>query len=81
MAYLCASAGDQVHIIEKRDHIGGNVYDEVDTATGIRISRYGAHLFHTNDEEVWNFVQKFGEWVRWDHTVVATFRGPSCPSP
>lgn len=81
MAYLCASTGDQVHIIEKRDHIGGNVYDEIDAATGIRVSRYGAHLFHTNDEEVWNFVQKFGEWVRWDHTVVADVSGTLVPVP
>ena len=60
-----------VHVIDKRAHVAGNVYDYVDELTGIRVSKYGAHLFHTNDTEVWQFVQQFGEWQRWDHTVVA----------
>ena len=81
IAERCAHAGANVLVIEKRDHIGGNVYDEMDAATGIRVSRYGAHLFHTNDEEVWNYVNRFGEWVRWEHTVVADVSGTLVPVP
>ena len=81
IAERCAAAGATVLVIEKRDHIGGNVYDEIDAATGIRVSRYGAHLFHTNDEEVWNYVKRFGEWVRWEHRVVADVSGTLVPVP
>ncbi len=55
-------------IIDKRNHIGGNCYDYV-TAEGIRASKYGAHLFHTNSERVWEYVQKFSQWVPFDHWV------------
>ena len=61
----------KVLIIEKRDHIGGNCFDYVDQETGIRLNKYGAHLFHTDDEEVWSYVQQFGKWTRWDHKVIA----------
>jgi len=60
-----------VLIIEKRDHIGGNVYDYVDDDTKILLNKYGAHLFHTNSEKVWNYINRFSEWIRWDHRVLA----------
>jgi UDP-galactopyranose mutase len=60
----------RVLIIEKRDHIGGNCYDYVDPDTNILMNKYGAHLFHTNEERVWNYVNTFDKWVRWDHSVV-----------
>ena len=60
----------KVLIIEKRDHIAGNIYDYVDKDTGILMNKYGAHLFHTNNDRVWEYVNKFSEWVRWDHEVV-----------
>ena len=59
----------KVCIIEKRDHIGGNCYDYVDE-NGILINKYGAHLFHTNYEDVWNYINTFDEWSRWEHKVV-----------
>lgn len=59
----------KVCIIEKRNHIGGNCYDYIDD-NGILINKYGAHLFHTNNEVVWDYVKKFGEWERWEHKVV-----------
>jgi UDP-galactopyranose mutase len=71
----------KVLVIDKRDHIGGNVYDTIDSETNIRISKYGAHLFHTNDSEVWNFVQQFGPWQRWDHEVKADISGILVPIP
>jgi UDP-galactopyranose mutase len=60
----------KVLIIEKRDHIGGNIYDYIDEDTNILMSKYGAHLFHTNSDIVWNYINKFCKWVRWDHEVV-----------
>jgi len=76
-----AADGHKVLVIEKRDHIAGNVYDEIDVKSGIRVSKYGAHLFHTNDEEVWAYVQQFGEWKRWDHAVIADISGTYVPVP
>lgn len=58
----------KVLIIDKRDHIGGNCYDYVDD-NGILVNKYGAHLFHTNHSDVWEYIQKFGTWERWDHEV------------
>lgn len=61
----------KVLIIDKRPHIGGNCYDYIDAQTNIRVNKYGAHLFHTNDEEVWEYINKFSKWIRYDHKVVA----------
>jgi UDP-galactopyranose mutase len=66
-----ASAGHKVLILEKRDHIGGNCYDYVHPDARVRVSKYGAHLFHTNNERVWAYVNRFAEWARWDHRVLA----------
>ena len=55
-------------VIDKRDHLGGNCYDYV-TADGIRCSKYGAHLFHTQHERVWRYVQEFSQWLPFDHRV------------
>lgn len=60
----------RVTIIEKRDHIGGNCYDYIDEETNILINKYGAHLFHTNNEEVWKYVNQFDKWTRWEHKVL-----------
>lgn len=60
----------KVVVLEKRDHIGGNCYDYIDDY-GVRISKYGAHLFHTNSERVWNYINEFDQWLRWEHQVVA----------
>jgi UDP-galactopyranose mutase len=76
-----ANDGKTVLVIDKRDHIAGNVYDEIDAETGIRISRYGAHLFHTNDFAVWEYVQRFGKWQRWPHHVIADISGLYVPVP
>ena len=62
---------EKVLIIDKRNHIGGNCYDYIDEETNIRVNKYGAHLFHTNDKEIWEYVQKFDEWQRWEHKVLS----------
>lgn len=81
IARQAAEQGISVLVVDKRDHIAGNVYDYVDSETGIRVSKYGAHLFHTNDEGVWNYVKRFGQWKRWDHKVVADLSGTFVPIP
>ena len=60
----------RVLIIDKRDHIGGNIYDYIEQETNILMSKYGAHLFHTNEEKVWEYINKFSKWIRWDHQVI-----------
>ena len=58
-AYEAAKRGKRVKVIEKRDHIAGNIYTkEVD---GIQVHQYGAHIFHTNNKKVWDFVNSFVE--------------------
>jgi UDP-galactopyranose mutase len=65
----------KVLIIDKRNHIGGNCYDFVDEKTNIRINKYGAHIFHTDKKHVWDYVNKFSKWERWDHKVLALANG------
>ena len=60
----------KVLIIEKRNHVGGNVYDYIDPETNILMNKYGAHLFHTNNERVWKYINQFDKWERWDHQVL-----------
>jgi UDP-galactopyranose mutase len=60
----------KVTIIEKREHIGGNCYDYIDEETNILINKYGAHLFHTNNGNVWDYVNNFDKWIRWEHKVL-----------
>lgn len=68
---LAATMNARVTVIEKRDHIAGNCYDYIDAETGILMNKYGAHLFHTNNETVWKYITSFDEWVRWEHKVVS----------
>jgi UDP-galactopyranose mutase len=63
-------------VVDKRDHAAGNVFDEVRADSGLLESRYGAHLFHTDDEPVWRYLQAFATWRRWDHRVVTWARAP-----
>lgn len=81
LAERFANQNKKVLIIDKRDHIGGNCYDYIDEETGIRVSKYGAHIFHTNDEGVWEYINKFTEWVRYEHRVVASIEDRLVPVP
>ncbi len=60
----------KVLVLEKRNHVGGNCYDYINS-DGILVSKYGAHLFHTNDDDVWGYVQKFSEWYPYEHRVLS----------
>ena len=68
-----------VTIIDKRDHIGGNCYDYYDN--DILMNKYGAHIFHTNNETVWNFVNTFCEWIPWIHKVIGKINDQYFPIP
>jgi UDP-galactopyranose mutase len=70
----------KVLIIDKRDHIGGNCYDYFDES-GILVSKYGPHYFHTNDEDVFKYVSAFTEWIPYEHKVVGHVDGLKVPVP
>ena len=66
-------AGKSVLVIDKRSHIGGNVYTE--SVEGINVHRYGAHIFHTNDRRVWDYVNRFADFNRYTNSPVANYHG------
>ena len=59
-------------VLERRSHIGGNAYSEPEPETGIEVHRYGAHLFHTSNERVWDYVNRFTEFTGYQHRVFAS---------
>ncbi|MBB5695654.1 UDP-galactopyranose mutase [Muricoccus pecuniae] len=67
---LASVRGEKVCVIDRRDHIGGNAYDELDAA-GILIHRYGPHIFHTNSEAVFAHLSQFTKWRAYEHRVLA----------
>jgi len=67
------NAGHDVLVIDKRDTIGGNVYTE--NIEGINVHKYGAHIFHTNNKEVWDYVNQFAEFNRFTNSPVANYKG------
>ena len=70
IAYELKKAGHTVRVIDSRDHVGGNAYDYTNEH-GIRIHKYGPHIFHTNNKKVYEWVTQFGEWVPYKHKVKA----------
>lgn len=72
-AYRAKQAGKKVLVIEKRPHFGGNVYCE--NIEGINVHKYGAHIFHTNNKDVWDFVNSFVAFNRYTNCPVANYKG------
>ena len=72
-AHEAASKGKSVLVLEKRSHIGGNVYTE--KVEGISVHKYGAHIFHTNNKEVWDYVNRFATFNRYTNSPVANYKG------
>ena len=72
-AHEAKKAGKSVLVLEQRDHIAGNVYTR--NIEGIPVHQYGAHIFHTNDKEIWNYVNQFGEFNRYTNSPVANYHG------
>jgi UDP-galactopyranose mutase len=82
VAERCArELGLRVLVAERRDHIGGNAYSEVEPSTGIEVHRYGAHLFHTSNERVWDYVNRFTAFTDYRHRVFSIFKGRVYPMP
>ncbi len=69
-ARLLAEQGIEVHVIDKRDHVGGNCFDFVGE-TGVRVHRYGPHLFHTSNMKVVEWLSRFTQWSDYQHRVKA----------
>ena len=66
-----ATLDARVLVLDKRAHFGGNSYSEVNSQTGIEVHKYGAHLFHTNSQEVWDYLHRFTSFTNYRHRVVA----------
>lgn len=74
-------AGKKVLLIDRRNHIGGNCASEFDAQTGIECHKYGAHLFHTSLENVWEYVNQFTSFTNYVHKVYTTHKGEVYPLP
>jgi UDP-galactopyranose mutase len=68
-------------VIEKRDHIGGNAYSYMDSNSGIEIHKYGSHLFHTSNADVWQYVNRFSSFNNYIHTVMSLHNDQYFPVP
>jgi UDP-galactopyranose mutase len=73
--------GLKVKVIERRSHIGGNAYSEFDPETGIEVHKYGSHLFHTSNERVWEYVNRFTAFNDYKHLVWAKHNSELYPMP
>ena len=72
-AWFAKQKGKKCLVLEKRDHIGGNVYCE--NTEGIHVHKYGAHIFHTSNKEVWDYIQQFAEFNRYTNSPIANYKG------
>ena len=71
-AYEANKRGKKCLVIEKRNHIGGNIYTE--NIEGINVHKYGAHIFHTSNKEIWNYINQFAEFNRYTNSPVARYK-------
>lgn len=71
-AHEAKKSGKKVLVIDRRDHIGGNIYTK--EVEGIQVHQYGAHIFHTSDKEVWDYIQQFAEFNRYTNSPVARYK-------
>jgi UDP-galactopyranose mutase len=78
---VATQLGKRVLILERRNHVGGNAYSEVEPETGIEIHRYGAHLFHTSNTRVWEYVNQFTDFTNYQHRVFSIHRGQAYSMP
>lgn len=80
-ANILASKYDKkILLIEKREHIGGNCFDCIDE-NGILIHKYGPHLFHTSNKQVWEYLSQFTKWDKYEHKVLCSIDGQNVPIP
>ncbi|WP_282947438.1 UDP-galactopyranose mutase [Cellulomonas endometrii] len=81
VAERAAEAGLSVTVVDRRRHLGGNAYSDVDEETGIEVHRYGSHIFHTSNERVWEYVRRFTAFTGYRHRVYSTHAGTVYPLP
>ncbi|MFS2240939.1 UDP-galactopyranose mutase [Microbacterium sp. OR16] len=81
IAERAAEAGRKVTVIDRRGHIGGNAYSEAEPETGIEVHRYGAHLFHTSNATVWEYVNRFTTFTNYVHRVYTNHNSVVYPMP
>lgn len=81
VAERAAERGLDVVMVERRVHVGGNAWSDLDPATGIEVHRYGAHLFHTSNERVWEYVNRFTAFTPYQHRVWTVHAGEVFPLP
>ncbi len=81
IAERAAASGRKVTVIDRRHHIGGNAYSEDEPETGIEVHRYGAHLFHTSNPTVWEYVNRFTTFTDYVHRVYTNHKGVVFPLP
>jgi UDP-galactopyranose mutase len=77
---LASQRDERVLVVDRREHIGGNAFDELDAA-GILIHRYGPHIFHTNSDQIFEHLSQFTEWRDYEHRVLARVQGKLVPIP
>src|SRR5436305_3069875 len=77
---LARGSGKQVLLVDRRPHIGGNAYDHYDES-GILVHKYGPHIFHTNSNEVFDYLSRFTDWRQYQHKVLASVDGQLLPVP
>ncbi|MDT5370071.1 MAG: UDP-galactopyranose mutase, partial [Mycobacterium sp.] len=78
---VAGQLGKRVLVLERRRHIGGNAYSEPEPQTGIEVHKYGAHLFHTSNKRVWDYVNQFTDFTGYRHRVFAMHNGQAYQFP
>jgi len=73
--------GRRVVVLDRRAHLGGNAWSDVEPETGIEVHRYGAHLFHTSNQRVWEYVRRFTDFTSYEHRVWTVSKGQTYPMP
>ena len=81
VAERLTDAGRRVLVIDRRDHLAGNIYSYTDEKTGIEVHKYGSHIFHTEMDEVWDYITRFTEFNGYVHTVNTRHEGKLYPMP
>ena len=81
VAERMAEMGKKVLVVDRRDHLAGNIYSYTDEGTGIEVHKYGSHIFHTEMDEVWNYITRFAEFNDYVHTVDTRHNGKLYPMP
>lgn len=80
LARKYAEDGERVVVVDKRDHIGGNTYDFINEH-GVLMAKYGAHIYHDSDDETWEFLNRFTEWIPYEHRVKSSVENKLVPVP